>query len=161
MPPLCTTKKHKIRKCRYWVGALLLAIIERQNRKLPETYTQLETLLSLIVPSGGSLPRRFRLDDLGVWVEAGVLGLGRAEVGHELILVGLLHGRQPVCPGPRQPLPLLLVVRKLGRDARLILKPFLKLNTEEFSQGCGSGRIQTFLGGSGKFLPDIIGTLAM
>jgi hypothetical protein len=74
-----------------------------------------------IAPSGGSLARGLGLDNLCVGTEARVLRLRGPEVGHELVLVGLLHGGQAVRPGPRQPLPLLLIVRELRGDGRLLL----------------------------------------
>ena len=48
------------------------------------------SLPSALLPPGGAGRRRLLLlDDLGVRVEAGVLGLRGLEVGHELPLVGL------------------------------------------------------------------------
>ena len=50
----------------------------------------LRSLPSALLPPGGAWRRRLLLlDDLGVGVEARVLGLRGLEVGHELPLVGL------------------------------------------------------------------------
>ena len=71
------------------------------------------TVLSLpatFLSSAGAGWSRFFMDNFGIRIVPSLLGLGGLEVGHELVLVGLLDGGQPVRARPRHPLLVLLVV---------------------------------------------------
>ena len=65
--------------------------------------------------------QRLLLDDFGIWIVASLFGLGRLEVGHELVLISLLYSGDTVSAGFGHPLLVLPVVLELLGEGGFVL----------------------------------------